>query len=445
VTARMVVLRRTFSSLKVRNYRLYAAGQLVSMSGTWTQTIAQAWLVLKLTGSGTALGLVTALQFLPILLFGSMGGLLADRVGKRRLLCLTNLAAGLLALTLGLLVVHDVVRLWMVYCIAAGLGLVNAVDNPTRHTFVLEMVGPARLTNAVSLNSVLMNLARVLGPAGAGVLIAAVGLGPCFLLNAGSYLAVIAALLLMRKDELQPAPIQPRRKGQLREGFRYVRSTPALLVPLLMMAVVGTLAYEFQVSLPLVAKFAFKGDAGTYAIMTAVMGGGAVAGGLLTASVRSRKAAMLAGVAIAFGLAQVATALAPLFWIELVALVLLGATSIAFLALGNTTLQLNSSPIMRGRVMGLWAVAFLGSTPVGGPIVGFVGEHLGSRYGLGLGGIASLVVGLAAYRRLSRTARPPARDHSDSDSQAELAGDGALDADEPADSGARRPPSSHPG
>jgi MFS family permease len=426
VTARMVVLRRTFSSLRVRNYRLYAAGQLVSMSGTWMQTVAQAWLVLKITGSGTALGLVTALQFLPMLFFGSMGGVVADRVDKRRLLYLTNIAAGLLALTLGLLVVYDAVRLWMIYSIATGLGFVNALDNPTRQTFVLEMVGPARLTNAVSLNSVLMNLARVLGPAGAGVLIATVGLGLCFLLNAGSYLAVIAALMLMRKGELQPGPIQPRRKGQLREGFRYVRSTPALLVPLLMMAVVGTLAYEFQVSLPLVAKFAFNGDAGTYAVMTAVMGGGAVAGGLLTASVRGRKATTLARVAIAFGLAQIAAALAPSFWIELVALVLLGATSIGFLALGNTTLQLNASPVMRGRVMGLWAVAFLGSTPVGGPIVGYVGEHIGSRYGLGLGGVASLAAGLVAYRILARIAQPPSGERPESETVPGPDGDGDL-------------------
>lgn len=410
MTAPTVALRRIVSSLAVRNFRLYFFGQMVSLSGTWMQSVAQAWLVLKLTNSGTALGLVIALQFLPVLLLGPAGGLLADRFDKRRLLLATQTGAGLLALALGILVSTDAVRLWMVYALACGLGVVNSIDSPTRQTFVLEMVGSEQLGNAVTLNSVMVNLARVFGPAAAGALIATVGLGPCFLFNAGSYLAVLVALGLMRVEELQRSEPQPRGKGQLREGFRYVRSTPALLVPLLMMAVIGTLAYEFAVVLPLMAKFTFHGDAGTYGLMTSFMGGGAVVGGLWTASRTRRSPVALAVISVVFGLVLLGASMAPNLGVELLALVLIGAASISLLALGNTTLQLATTPEMRGRVMSLWAVAFLGSTPIGGPIVGWVGEHLGPRYGLALGGVAALLAGVLAYRTLAligRQARAP--------------------------------------
>jgi len=286
------------------------------------------------------------------------------------------------------------------YLLAGALGLVASLDNPTRQTFVLELVGRDKLTSAVSLNSVLVNLARVLGPAAAGALIVTVGLGPCFLANAGTYLAVIAALILMRVAELHTVAPQGRRTGQLREGLRYIRSTPALLTPLVMMGVVGMFAYEFQVILPLIAKFTFGGDAGTYATMTACMGGGAVVGGLVTASRRARPAVALSRTAALFGVTQLFVSFAPTLATAYLALVALGAASIGFLALGNATLQLSSTPEMRGRVMGLWAVAFLGSTPIGGPIVGWVGEHIGPRYGLGLGGVATLLAAAFAYRRL---------------------------------------------
>jgi MFS family permease len=264
------------------------------------------------------------------------------------------------------------------------------------------MVGRGKLTSAVSLNSVLVNLARVLGPAAAGVLIVTVGLGPCFLVNASTYLAVLAALVLMHHDELHSVPPQSRKAGQLREGLRYVWSTPALRTPLLMMAVVGMLAYEFQVILPLVAKFTFGGDAGTFASMTAFMGGGAVAGGLFTASRKARPAVALARTGALFGATQVLASFAPTLAIEYAAMAVVGAASISFLALGNATLQLRSTSEMRGRVMGLWAVAFLGSTPIGGPIVGWIGEHIGPRYGLGLGGVATLLAAALAYRGLER-------------------------------------------
>jgi len=407
MTAVAAAARRIFSSLRVPNYRIYSGGQAVSLSGTWMQSVAQAWLVLDLTGSGTAIGLVLALQFLPVLLLGPLGGVLADRIDKRSLLVATQVGAALLATTLGLLVLLEVVTLWMVCVLACGLGFVNLVDNPTRQAFVGEMVGPDDLTNAVSLNSVLVNLARVAGPAIAGVLIVTVGVAPCFLINAGSYLAAIAALLLMRPEQLRRTPPRPRGRGQLREGFRYVRGNPAIFIPLLMMAMVGMLAYEFQTSLPLLARFTFGGDAGTYGAMTALMGAGAVAGGLLTAAAGRRAPTALAAMALLFGAVQSAAALAPNRAVVLAAMVPLGASSIAFLALGNATLQLASAPEMRGRVMALWAVAFLGSTPLGAPLIGWIGSH-SPRWGLGVGGLATLLCGLLAWRPLARLA--PAED-----------------------------------
>jgi MFS family permease len=406
VTAVAFTARRMFASLQVHNYRLYLGGQAISLSGTWMQSVAQGWLVLELTGSGTAIGLVLALQFLPVLLFGPLGGVVADRFDKRHILFITQAAAAMLATTLGLLVLFDVIRLWMVYLVAAGLGFVNLVDNPTRQTFIFEMVGPEQLTNAVSLHSVLVNVARVLGPAAAGALILTVGIAPCFLINGASYLGVLAALAAMRAADLRPSPRQPRRRGQLREGFRYVRTTPALLVPLLMMAVIGTLTYEFQVVLPLLARFTFGGDAGTFSTMTACMGAGAVVGGLLTAAAGRRRPTALALSAVAFGVVQMAAAWAPHLWLTLGLLVLVGAASISFLSLGNATLQLASAPEMRGRVMALWGVAFMGSTPVGGPIMGWIGENLGPRWALGLGGMAALLSGVLAYRSLARRAGP---------------------------------------
>ncbi|HXI02122.1 MAG TPA: MFS transporter, partial [Candidatus Saccharimonadales bacterium] len=289
MTVISIAARRAFSSLRIRNFRLFFFGQMISVSGIWMQRVAQAWLVLELTGSGTAIGLVTACQFLPMLFLAPMGGLIADRFDKRRLLFITQGAAGILALVLGLLVSFDLIRLWMVYLLAGMVGLAYAVDTPARQSFVLEMVGPGEVTNAVTLNSVLVNMSRVIGPSLAGVLIVTTGLGVCFLVNAGSYLAILAALALMRTGDLQRTPPEGKRRRQVREGLLYVWSTPALLVPLLMMAVIGTLAYEFQVSLPLVAKFTFGGDARTYGLLTALMGGGAVVGGLFTASRRVRR------------------------------------------------------------------------------------------------------------------------------------------------------------
>jgi MFS family permease len=398
-------LRHTFSSLRVRNYRLFFLGQSISLGGTWVQRVAQAWLVLDLTGSGTAVGLVTAVQFLPLLVLAPIGGVIADRVDKRRMLMLTQSMAALSAATLGTVVLTGVVEPWMVYLLAFALGVAGSIDNPTRQTFVLEMVGRGQLINALSLNSTLINAARVVGPAIAGVLIITVGIGWCFALNALSYLAVIVALNLMRVDELDSGPIQPRRAGQLREGLRYVRSTPAVLTPILMMAVAGTFAYQYQVVLPLLARFTFDGDAQTFATMTSAMGVGAVAGGLFTASRQARPAMALARTAGLFGTLQVLATLAPNLLVSILTLVALGAVGVSFIALGNSTLQLSAAPEMRGRVMGLWAMAFLGTTPIGAPVMGWVGEHVGPRWALGLGGVTVLLAAAIAVRSLTSVDR----------------------------------------
>lgn len=404
VAATRAALGRTFSSLRIPNYRLFFVGQVVSLSGTWMQGIAQAWLVLELTGSGTALGLVSSLQFLPVLLFGPIGGLIADRFDKRRVLYATQIAAAAIATTLGVLVATDLVELWMVYALAACLGFTYVVDNPTRQTFIHEMVGSDNLHNAVSLNSVVVNVARVIGPSLAGALIVAVGIAPCFLINAASYGAVVIALFLMDPARLQPAAKAGRGRGQLREGLRYVARTPQVRVPLLMMGVVGTLAYEFQVVLPLLARFTFGGDAGTFGGLSALMGLGAVIGGLLSAGAARRPATALAWTAIVFGGIHLATALMPTLVTTQIAMVFVGAASIRFLALGNATLQLAAAPEMRGRVMALWAVAFLGSTPIGAPIVGWVGEHVNPRVAMAMGASATLAAGILAYPALKRIA-----------------------------------------
>jgi MFS family permease len=398
---------RTFSSLRIRNYRLFFVGQLVSVCGTWMQTVAQALLVLQLTHSGTDLGVVVALRFLPLLFFGPWGGLMADRLDKRRVLCVTQTLAGVLAGVLALVAFHHVVTLWLIYALALALGFVNVFDNPARQSFISEMVPTEELRNAVTLNSVTLNMARIIGPAIAGVLIATVGIGPCFAVNAASFGAVLISLVMMKRDELWSAMPEKRQPGQIREGLRYVISTPELLVPLVMITIVGTLAWEFTVSLPLLADRTFRGGAGTYGTMLSVMGVGAVVGGLVTARRAKVTATGLAWSSIGWGIAILAAALAPRLWLELVVLLFVGYGSISFNSLAKTTLQLGSAPAMRGRVMALWSVAWLGSTPVGGPIVGWVGQHAGPRWALVLGGVPTLLCGVVAFPSLRRIDRRP--------------------------------------
>jgi len=409
VSAARALGRETFASLRNPNYRTFFTGQAVSLIGTWMQSIAQSWLVLELTGSGTALGLVVALQTLPILLLGPYGGVVADRLDKRRLMMGLQSMMGVLALVLGTLTITGEVRLWHVYVLAFLLGLNNCFENPARQSFVLEMVGPKDLRNAVSLNSVLVNSARAVGPAIAGIIIATGGLGVCFLLNALSFIAVVTSLWRLDVSRLQPSVPTGRARGQLREGFAYVRRTPVLAIPLLMMGLVGCLAYEFQVVLPVLADRTFHGDARTYGFMTGAMGVGAVIGGLYVAARGTTGLRSLVRSTAIFGVVIAGAALAPNFALELVAMALVGAASVAVLSMGNSTLQLEAAPHMRGRVMALWAVAFLGSTPIGGPIAGAVSEQFGGRAGLLLGAAACLVaaaLGAVAAQRLgNRTLR----------------------------------------
>ena len=384
-------ISRTFASLRNPNYRRYFSGQAVSMIGTWMQTVAQSWLVLQLTSSATALGLVVALQTLPVLLFGSYGGLIADRVDKRRLMIGLQAIMGVQALVLGTLTMTHVVVLWQVYALALSLGMCNCFENPARQAFVLEMVGPKDLRNAVTLNSVLQNGARAVGPAVAGVIIALGGIGVCFLINAVSFVAVVVSLVRLDVTTLVRSTPAIRAKGQLREGFSYVRNSPTIGVPLLMMALVGCLTYEFQVTLPVIAKESLHGDSQTYGFMTAAMGAGAVIGGLYTAARgRTGLRALVYSCAL-FTVVVLGAAVAPNLAIELVAMAFVGAASVSFLSQGNSTLQLEAAPQMRGRVMALWSIAFLGSTPVGGPIAGLVSEHFGARAGLLLGAAACLI------------------------------------------------------
>ena len=393
-------LNRAFRSLHVRNYRLYFIGQTISMSGTWMQSVAQAWLVLKLSGGGVALGIVTALQFLPMLLAGPWGGVIADRVDKRRLVTITQSVSGLLALALGILTVTGVVQLWMVYLLAFLLGLVSLADMPARQAFVIEMVGASDVANAVSLNSVLTNAARIVGPATAGILIATIGIGPCFLANAASYIAVVAAFVAMDPDELRRAKPVQRKRGQLREGLRYVWSRPDLRAPILLMAVVGALAYNFSVVLPLMVKVVFHAGAGELGVLYSVMGAGAVAGGLVIAARSRATHTMLTWSALCLGVALVATALAPGLGTELGVMVLVGVASTAFIATANTLLQLGSSEEMRGRVMALFMMVFLGTTPIGGPLIGWLAERFGPREALLVGAVATLVAAAVALIRL---------------------------------------------
>jgi MFS family permease len=401
--------RFTFRAMSVRNYRLYFLGQLISTSGTWMQSIAQAWLVFQLTGSGVALGVTTALQFTPMLLAGAWGGVVADRVEKRRMLIGTQAASGLLALVLGAVTAFGVVELWMIYGLALALGAVNAIDNPARRAFVAEMVGTEHLSNAVSLSSAMFTSARVVGPAIAGLVIASFGVSWCFFANGLSYVAAVAAFALMRRDEFFAVSPVPKRKGQLREGLRYAWSTPALRLPLVLTAVIGTLAWNFQVVLPLLAKETFGGDAGTFGTMYALMSVGSVVGALVTAHQARSTQRFLLGAALAFGAVLVLAAIAPTLAIELFALVLVGGAGIAFTAMANGVLQTETAPEMRGRVMALFSVAFLGSTPIGGPIVGWVSEQLGPRAGLWLGAIATLAVTTVAIAAVRRHRAVPSR------------------------------------
>jgi MFS family permease len=404
---RLTVRQRTFSSLRVPNYRLYMTGQSISLVGTWMQMTAQSWLVLTLTHSSTALGLVVALQTLPVLFLGPYGGVVADRADKQRLMVVLQTAMGIQALVLGLLTVSGVVRFWQVCALAVVLGMNNAFENATRQSFVREMVGRDELRNAITLNSVMVNAARALGPAVGGVLIAAVGIGICFLLNAASFVAVVASLLRMDRSALQPSPPAPRARGQLREGLRYAAATPRIAIPLAMMSLVGLLAYEFQVSLPVFVERTFHGGSVAFGFITSAMGVGAVVGGLVTAARGRTGLRPMIVAAAGFGVSMLAAAYAPVFALSCAVMLLVGWASVAFISIGNSTIQLTSDPEKRGRMIALWQVAFQGTTPIGGPLVGWVIAVSDPRSGLAVGGLSCLVAaagGVMLARRASERA-----------------------------------------
>jgi MFS family permease len=395
-------LRRSFNSLEVPNYRRYFAGQLISLSGTWMQTVAAIWLILSLTDSGIAVGLTTALQFLPMLLIGAWGGLLADRIPKRRLLIATQALMAIPAVGLFAVTATGVAAPWMVYLAVFAMGSVNAIDNPTRQSFVIEMVGSDRVVNAVSLNSVIVQSARIVGPALAGLLIAGFGVVPCFALNALTFIAMIVALWGMDPRGLHAAPVAAREAGAIRAGLRYVGRTPELAVPLALMALVGTLGFNFQVVLPMLAKFSFHGGAGAYAVLVSAMGVGSIAGALVIGHHGRTGPRLIAGGALAFGVSALLSAAMPSLALEIPMLALLGAAAVTFAATINSSLQLAVAPEMRGRVMALYSVVFLGSTPIGGPLTGWLSEAYDPRVALLLAGITGLSAAWAAHVCFSR-------------------------------------------
>src|SRR4051794_10756422 len=405
---------QTFRSLRVRNYRLYFTGQAVSWVGTWMQSVAQAWLILTLTHSGVAIGATLALQFGPILLLGPWGGVLADRTDKRKLLMRTQAAAGALALALGVLTVTGVVEPWMVYVLAGLFGLVTAVDNPARQSFIVEMVGPQDVPNAVSLNSVLMNSARIIGPGLAGLIIATAGTGPCFLINAASFAAVIVALWRMRPAELIRGKPTRRAKGQLREGLAYVARTPGLRRPLALMAVVGLFGFNSAVLLPLFATESLGQGPGGYGVLFSVMGIGAVAGGLVIAWKGTTGDRIVAASAAAFGGGVLLLSLMPAYGWALLAMIPTGVANTIFISTSNALLQEHAAPAMRGRVMALFGMVFLGTTPIGAPLAGWAAEAFGPRVALALSGaIVMAAAGVSGWalhrvRAAARSAVPVA-------------------------------------
>ncbi|MFF8318928.1 MFS transporter [Streptomyces bobili] len=391
-----------FSSLKIRNYRLFFAGQVVSNVGTWMQRIAQDWLVLSLTGSATAVGITTALQFLPMLLFGLYGGVLVDRLPKRRILLFTQVAMGATGIALALLTLSGRVEVWHVYVAAFAVGLATVLDNPARQSFVSEMVGPDQLQNAVSLNSANFQSARLVGPAVAGLMITGVGTGWAFLANGLSFVAPIAGLLLMRGRELHAVQRAPRGKGQLREGLHYVAGRPDLIWPIVLVGFIGTFGFNFPVYLTAFADDVFHAGAGSYSLFNTLMAVGSLVGALLAARRGTSRMRVLIAAAVAFGLVELAAAAAPTLWLFALFMVPIGMFGMTVNVTANTTIQMGTDPAMRGRVMALYMMVFLGGSPVGAPIAGWITDAYGVRAGLAAGGavsaLAAAVIGLFLAR-----------------------------------------------
>lgn len=400
------------SPLRTRNYRLYFSGQVISVPGTWLQTVAQAWLVLQLSSSGSALGVTVALQTVPVLVLGAWTGSVADAVDKRKLLLATQASQGLLAFALGMLTLTGVVRLWMVWILALGLGVARAFDMPTRQAFVSELVSGDALSRAIGINSTVVSAARMVGPAAGGAIIAILGVGACFLINAASFLGPLCALLAMDVSRLnRPEARAARADRAVRAGLSYVRRRQDLLVPLLMMAIVGTLAFEFQVTIPLMAHSEFHLGATGFGLLYAAMGVGAVASGLTLAGKVPGRVRTLTIAAAAFAVALAATAAAPGPVSAAVCLAFAGAASVVYSSSTNAMLQIRVDPTMRGRVVALYVMAFIGSTAIGGPLVGVIGEIVGPRASLATGaaGCVAAVALALVYGRGRRGAQAALR------------------------------------
>jgi MFS family permease len=398
-----------FRSLRVRNFRRFASASLVSNTGTWMQRIGQDWLVLQLSDdNGIALGLITALQFGPALLLSMYGGVLADRHSKRRMLLVTQSLMGMLALALGVLVATGAVQLWHVFVLAGGLGAVAAVDAPVRQAFVSEIVGPGLLANAVGLNSAIFNGARLVGPAVAGLLIGAASgnTAPTFFVNAASFAVTIGALAWLRTDELQASPPVARGKGQLRAGLAYTWAHPDLVLAMVLAFVVGTFGFNYQVTIALMAREVFGLGAQAFGLLSTCFAVGSLSGALLSTrrSVRPRQR-FLVGSTVVFGLFTVVAGLMPGHVAFAVLLVPTGAAALIFSVANNSFVQLGVDPQMRGRVMALYFMCFLGGTPVGAPLIGLISERLGAPWGLILGGAVCAVAGLVAAVVLARGRR----------------------------------------
>ncbi|WP_434451276.1 MFS transporter [Lentzea sp. E54] len=391
-----------FGSLGIYNYRLYASGQIISLVGVWMQRVAQDWLVLELSnGSAMALGIAASLQFLPVLLLSMWGGVLADRLDKRKLLLWLESALGLCALALGLLDVTGVVELWHVYLLCLLLGAFSAVETPVRQSFVVEMVGRESLTNAVAINSMMFNLARIIGPAIAGVTIVAIGTGWVFLANAISFVGVVGGIWLMRTSQLLRSEPLPREKGQLLSGLRYVRGRPDLLTVMLLVFFVATLGMNFYMTLAIMARNVFGGDADAYGLLSTLIAVGTLAGAMWAARRKTPKLTVFIGSAIVFGVLEVVSGLMPTMILTGLMMIPVGIAMMTFNTTANATIQLAVEPEMRGRVMGIYMLVFLGGNPVGGPLMGWLGE-LNGRAPIVVGGAASAIVAITAWIILVR-------------------------------------------
>jgi MFS family permease len=405
----------TFASLRVHNYRIYVAGHAVASTGTWMQSIALDWLVLELTGSSAAVGVTMAMQFLPMLLLGVHGGMLADRFPKRTILIITQSLNGALSAGLAVLTLTGHVRVEYVYAFALAQGLVMVVDNPTRQVFVNELVPASYVRNAIALNSAVFQTSRLIGPAVSGVLIGTVGTGWAFAANSASYIAPVIGLALIRSAELTRAPAALRTPRQLRMALSYVRARPRIVWTIFLVGVIGTFGLNFPVVLTAMADQTFRGGADLYGLFNAVLAVGSVAGALVAGGRTDTRLRTLVLGAVGFGLAQTAAALAPGVATFLAALVALGMVNLIFQAMANSSVQSWVDPQVRGRVMGLYMLVFVGGTPLGAPMIGWITTAYGPRVAMAFCGIvpalAAVAVGLTlwlkARRRLARQGPVP--------------------------------------